>query len=85
MMYLSRRSLLAYAGLAFLGSVEPQSRLLADDVVWLSDVQRPPDRAPSARRTLTPLLVAADGKPIKSLEDWRDERRRLRKAWLDFL
>jgi hypothetical protein len=85
MIYFSRRSLLASAGLALFGTVQTPRQALAEDVVWLSDVQQPPDRAPSAQHRLSPLLIDAEGKPINSAEAWRNERQRLRKAWLSFL
>jgi hypothetical protein len=48
-------------------------------------VQRRPEPAPSAREPLSSLLVDADGKPVNSADAWRNERQRLRKAWLEFL
>src|SRR5882672_933563 len=56
MIYLNRRSLLASAGLALIGTVQTPRQALADDVAWLPDVQRPPDRAPSAQHRLSPPL-----------------------------
>lgn len=57
----------------------------ANDVDWLSEVQRPPTDLPASVRKLSPLLVKPDGSPITTLTEWTIERERLRRAWLEFL
>jgi len=62
------------------------SLLQAADVPWLEQVVCGPERIPMAERgRLAPLLLDADGEPIKTLEQWQQKRRELRAAWYNFL
>ena len=58
----------------------------ADDVEWLAETQRPPADFPrdDAGR-LEPLLVAPDGSPVRTLDEWTRRRAELRERWLKFL
>ncbi|MBI5757248.1 MAG: dienelactone hydrolase family protein [Planctomycetales bacterium] len=62
-----------------------QSDDLRRDVPWLAEVQTPPANSPKPQPALSPLLRTPDGKPIETVEQWRVERERLRKIWLEFL
>ncbi|MGE0376878.1 MAG: alpha/beta hydrolase family protein [Planctomycetaceae bacterium] len=59
---------------------------LAGDVAWLQEVVQAPDVVPDADRGhFEPLLVNARGEPVRTLEQWRERRQEIRKAWLSFL
>lgn len=57
----------------------------ADEVAWLKEVRTPPDNVPAPPRRLAPLLVTAEGQPIRTREEWERARQRLRDKWLNFL
>ncbi|MEE8452080.1 MAG: dienelactone hydrolase family protein [Thermoguttaceae bacterium] len=61
----------------------------SNDVAWLAEVQRPPDRVPDSMPApmpaLQPLLTDGDGNPIDSLPEWQAKRAEIRRWWLDFL
>ncbi|MCH8829396.1 MAG: dienelactone hydrolase family protein, partial [Planctomycetes bacterium] len=63
----------------------PPSDAAERDVRWLADVQRRPKSVPPVDRTLAPLLTDERGKPIRTLADWKIQRKRLRSAWMKFL
>ena len=56
-----------------------------NEVPWLSEVQTAPPALPANAERLAPLLVDAAGRPITTLDGWKQRRDELRKAWLDFL
>lgn len=56
-----------------------------EEVAWLADVQRPPERLPQHAPRLSPLLIDQDGRPITTLPAWEERRRQIRRWWLDFL
>jgi dienelactone hydrolase len=55
------------------------------DVAWLADVTRPPQKIPQPDRPLAPLLIDGNGQPLTTWKDWEAERKRIRQKWLDFL
>ena len=55
------------------------------DVPWLAEVQQAPTELPADAPQLSPLLVDADGQPIKTLDAWLKRRAEIRRWWLDFL
>jgi len=55
------------------------------DVPWLGDVQRTPETALENPPQLSDLRHPEGEPAVTSLEDWRRERSRLRKEWLEFL
>ena len=83
----TRRQALAGIGGAVLGTAvwdAPSAR--AGDVGWLADVTRAPKSVPREKTGyLAPLLVTADGQPIRTLAAWKKRRRELRAAWMRFL
>jgi hypothetical protein len=84
----TRRSFLIGAGatLACLATQGPRAFAQQRDVSWLSEVQRPPDVSIQNDATaLDPLLVADDGNPISTLDQWLAHRVKLRQRWLTFL
>ncbi|MCL6502015.1 MAG: dienelactone hydrolase family protein [Pirellulales bacterium] len=60
-------------------------RRAARDVPWLAEVQCPPPKVPDAAPRLEPLLVDAQGQPIRDRQAWECQRRRVREQWLSFL
>lgn len=57
----------------------------AAEVPWLAEVTRRPDTLPADAPRVPTVLVKPDGAPIRTLNEWKIERERLRKAWLEFL
>jgi len=56
-----------------------------NDVAWLAEVQRAPDRVPEPVPGLQPLLLDSDGNPIDTVAGWEARRAEIRRWWLDFL
>lgn len=56
-----------------------------DDVKWLKEVTTVPTLKQADRRTLRPLLVDREGKPIRTLAGWKKRRAEIRRAWMTFL
>jgi len=56
-----------------------------DEVPWLADVQRPPEKLPADAPKLRPLLVDESGRVITTLEGWQQKRSAIRRWWTDFL
>ena len=83
--HLDRRAWLAASLAAGVGTCSSWAHEPVRDVAWLKQVQTPPDALPKASRRLEPLLVDADGEPIRSLDQWRNRREELRGWWLKFL
>eukprot|EP00913_Durusdinium_trenchii_P008981 g8447.t1 len=55
-------------------------------VDWLAEVQKPPRKIPRKNiGRLEPLRVGDDGKPIRTLAEWKQRRKSIRDAWLKFL
>jgi dienelactone hydrolase len=67
---------------ALSGAAETAS---TQEVPWLDEVQRAPATLPADAPKLGPLLIDDDGRPIATLEAWRQKREQLRRWWLDFL
>lgn len=65
--------------------VRAAGRPAAEDVPWLAEVQRPPERLPDDAPKLSPLLVDDAGRAITTLEGWQQRREAIRRWWLDFL
>jgi hypothetical protein len=62
-------------------SAEPKPR----EVPWLAEVQTPPADIPAGAPSLAPLLVDAQGKPITTLDAWRQQRGEILARWRKFL
>lgn len=58
---------------------------LGGEVPWLDQVATPPTPVPEAKEKLQPLLVQENGKPIKTMLEWKVRRAVLRDKWLEFL
>jgi dienelactone hydrolase len=70
-------------GLALLNG---PGRVLAEDVPWLAQVTRPPERVQAERvGRIEPLLVTQAGQPVTTVADWEKRRVEMRAAWLKFL
>lgn len=54
---------------------------LADPVDWPALTQKPYERLEVANPGLRPLLIDADGKPVRTKEGWEKARGQLRAAW----
>lgn len=83
MLHFDRRDFLAACAAS---TIVPQLTLAADnqrDVPWLAEVQTPPKRLPAGAKPLR--IVAGDGQPITTPEQWQRERESFRKWWLGFL
>jgi len=61
------------------------SRQHGNDVSWLAEMQRPPDRVPELMPGLQPLLTDRDGKPVDTVAEWEARRAEIQRWWLDFL
>ena len=58
----------------------------AAEVQWLARVRQLPAKIPRDNTGyLEPLLIDADGRPIKTLSAWKQQRSELRSRWLKFL
>jgi dienelactone hydrolase len=58
----------------------------AQDVSWLAEVQRPPNKpATFDLGTMQPLMKLDDGRPVENLESWTRRRHELNSAWQSFL
>lgn len=86
-----RRNLLLAAGSTFglLGShrmsaLASASRIL-QDVPWLAETQKTPDKLPADAPKLTALCQQKNGAVITSKEGWLRRRSELRESWLTFL
>lgn len=86
-MSITRRSFLATSALLAGGVVLNHSRLAiaAGDPEWLADVQTPPAKLPDDAPKLAPLLVDAQGQPIKTADAWAVRRKEIEAWWLEFL
>ncbi len=74
------------AGVLGVGLLLSNGNVRAADVSWLEDVVRRPASVPEADRGhFAPLLVTAEGKPIRTLGQWKTKREQVRKAWYEFL
>ncbi len=62
-----------------------KSRAVTSDVPWLADVQRPPAAQATTGEVLEPLLVAEDGTPIETVDQWLRQREVIRDRWERFL
>jgi dienelactone hydrolase len=61
------------------------SRLLADEVDWLTEVTTPPAPLSAPKRPLAPLLVDSDSNPITTRAAWEQHRPELVNRWQAFL
>ncbi|QDU92474.1 alpha/beta hydrolase family protein [Lignipirellula cremea] len=86
-MHHSRRVFLTglAASAAFGSRLGAGERRSSREVSWLDEVQRPPQKLPDATVELPPLLVDADGEPIKTREAWMKRRGEIRRRWEAFL
>ncbi len=75
-------SLAACAVPSLLGAIQPDE---ADDVAWLAEVQRPPEKLPNDAPKLPPILVDDEGEAITSLDGWLAKRESIGRWWLEFL
>src|SRR5437868_4339687 len=55
------------------------------DVVWLAEIQQPPEKLPGDAPKLSELLVDDQGRRVATLEAWKKRREELRQWWLGFL
>jgi hypothetical protein len=59
---------------------------LAEDVTWLADVQRPPNKPISFELgKMEPLLTRENGEIVKDADDWSIRRKELTAAWQSYL
>ena len=85
---LGRRQILktAIAGVFGMFTSGWSNRSFRDEVDWLGEVQTPPGNIPRDNLGhFAPLLKTRDGRPIRSLSDWKKQRAEIRKAWMKFL
>jgi dienelactone hydrolase len=85
-----RREFLVRAASAALGAwvVPPTSSIYSAqrrEVSWLKEVLEPPAAAAVPSRTLTPVLIDTNGRPITTLEAWRRRRAELEQMWQEVL
>jgi dienelactone hydrolase len=74
------RSLFLMAAILFAGRA-----IVASDVPWLAEVQRPPENIPRPARPLVPLMSSAELDHSDALERWKLKRAELEKQWQEFL
>jgi hypothetical protein len=56
-----------------------------EEVPWLDEVQRPPERLPDDAPPLASLLLDRNGREIADRDAWEERRAELRAEWLAFL
>jgi dienelactone hydrolase len=80
-----RRTFLAAGIVACAAASNARGNENRKHVSWLSEIQSPPEKLPADAPQLADLLVAASGKPIATLQAWKQRREELRAWWLEFL
>ena len=89
-----RRDFLARAGAAVLGAcvgpptaafVSPQAAASRKEVPWLQEVLQPPPAAGVPSRPFVPVLVDSVGRPITTLDGWRQRAAELERLWREVL
>ncbi len=85
---ISRRKSLCVLAAGLFGSqfVPTRSQASTTEVSWLEQVVRGPRVVPAAGRgSFEPLLTDSAGQPITTLDQWKQKRQEIRKAWYEFL